>query len=92
MSNIKYVYMIQKGEKTNFWTKIGVAFVNKDGVSPDLLKGGRALFVLLHYNSFKFYSCSVSINFSKDGLSSGKRSQDFLRLLDIKNLHFVGRF
>jgi len=31
MSNIKYVYMIQKGEKTNFWTKIGVAFVNKDG-------------------------------------------------------------
>ena len=31
MSNIKNVYMIQKGEKTNFWTKIGVAFVNKDG-------------------------------------------------------------
>ncbi len=31
MSNMKVVYMIQKGEKKNFWTKIGVAFVNKDG-------------------------------------------------------------
>lgn len=31
MSNIKNVYMIQKGAKTNFWTKIGVALVNKDG-------------------------------------------------------------
>lgn len=31
MSNMKIVYMIQKGEKTSFWTRIGVAFVNKDG-------------------------------------------------------------
>ena len=31
MSNMKHVYMIRKGEKSNFWTRIGVAFVNKDG-------------------------------------------------------------
>ncbi len=31
MSTMKDVYMIRQGEKTNFWTKIGVAFVNKDG-------------------------------------------------------------
>ena len=31
MTTMKDVYMIRQGEKTAFWTKIGVAFVNKDG-------------------------------------------------------------
>ena len=31
MAEIKYVYAIVKNGEKNFWVKIGVAFVNKDG-------------------------------------------------------------